>query len=151
MRPLIASVLAAGAIAVAVPVAAQAASAQAASGPTADMVLARQHITVGTSPRLTYVTSGAPAGSATYLEIRQAGPGNPWAEAQRLGTAGSVTAPAIRSGSYRLRVAITRAGRTIAASGSVSLVVRPAPHSSTPSWLPWLGKAALLLLGYLLA
>lgn len=155
MRPLIPfAAAAAGVIAVAVP-----SAAQAASTPTAVVALARHHVVSGARPGLTYLTSGAPAGSATYLEVRRAGAGYGWAETRRLGTSGTIAAPAFPAGTYQLRVAITRAGHTVAASSATRLTVAPARQakpsaapapSSSSDGFSWLGKAALLFLSYLL-
>jgi hypothetical protein len=150
--PLVAAAL--GVIVVAAP-----GTAQAASTPAASVVLARHHIVSGTRPGLTYLTAGLPAGSVTYLEVRRAGAGHGWADDRRLGTAGTVTAPAIPAGVYLFRVVAIRAGHTVVASSGTRLTVAPARHSkpagapapgSSPSSYAWLGQAALLVLGFLL-
>jgi chorismate-pyruvate lyase len=129
----------------------QAASASVASGPRVEMALARQHVTAGHRAGLTYLASGVPSGGRVYLEVRLAGTGRHWLLARRLHRAGTVTAPALRAGSYWLRTVIVRGGRVLAASARSHLTVSAASssHFSLGS-LAWLGKAALLLIGYLL-
>ena len=149
MRTLIPAAAAAGLIALAAPLAAQAAVT-----PQANLVLATSRVTAGSHPKLTYLTSGLPAGAVTRLEIRRAGPGYRWLTAERLGRAGTITTPALGAGVYLYRVEITAAGRLLATSRPVSLTVRPAAGASASSgssdtW-SWLGQAALLVLGYLL-
>lgn len=151
MRTFISLTAAAGVIALAAPQ-----IAEAATGPSATVALARHQVTAGTRPSLTYVTADRPAGAATYLEVRQAGAGYHWFEARRLGQAGTVRVPAVPAGSYQVRVVIARSGHLIAASPATGLRVTraappaPAQHGSSSSLWSWVGKAALMVLGYLL-
>jgi hypothetical protein len=150
MRIFVSLTAAAGVIALAAPQ-----IAEAATGPSATVALARHQVTAGTRPSLTYVTADRPEGSATYLEVRQAGSGHHWFEERRLGQAGTVRVPTVPAGSYQLRVVITRSGHLVAASPATRLRVTraapaPAQHGSSSGLMSWIGKAALMVLGYLL-
>jgi hypothetical protein len=146
MRFLIPLAAAAGVLTLAVP-----ATAEAASAPTAAVALAHSQISSGSKPSITYLTAGLPAGSVTLLQERRAGSRHGWTAVERLGTAGTVSAPALPAGVWQFRLIAGDGGRRVLASASAYLTVEPAPaHSSGGTdWsrlgalVPWL----LLLFG----
>jgi hypothetical protein len=109
-------------------------AAQAATRPAATVKLAQDRVTAGSTPSLTYLTSGAPAGSVTYLEVEQTGTGL-WAEAERLGRSGTVTLPPVSTGEFSFRLLITDSGRPVATSPAVTLTVVPAQPQGMFAWL----------------
>jgi hypothetical protein len=109
-------------------------AAQAATRPAATVTLAKDRVTAGSTPSLTYLTSGAPAGSVTYLEVEQTGTGQ-WAEAERLGRSGTVTLPPVTTGMFSFRLLVTAAGHPVVTSPAVNLTVVPAQPMDMFSWL----------------
>jgi|SRR5947207_6173710 len=113
-------------------------AAQAATKPAATVTLAHDRVTAGSTPSLTYLTSGVPAGSVTYLEVEQAGTGQ-WAEAERLGRSGTVTLPPVSTGTFSFRLLVTGSGHPVVASPAVNLTVVPAQQPQ--GMFSWLGQA----------
>ncbi|HEY1617656.1 MAG TPA: hypothetical protein VGG25_08560 [Streptosporangiaceae bacterium] len=130
---------------------ARAASASVTQGPRVEMAMTRQHVTAGHRAGLTYLAAGVPAGGRVLLEVRRAGAGQHWLLARRLHRAGTISAPALPVGGYWLRAVVARGGRMLAASARSHLTVSAArSHGLSLGSLSWLGKAALLIIGYLL-
>jgi hypothetical protein len=100
-------------------------SAQAATmdRPSAAMTFASPRVAAGTSPVLTFLTTGTPAASVIYLE-RTSGTGQAWQPVARVSaTSGTVRAPADPAGTWEYRILVTDGGKVVAASAPEALTV----------------------------
>jgi hypothetical protein len=133
MRKRVLLAVAMGIIALAVPIAAQAAIT-----PVARLSLASSHVTQGGTTRFTYSTSGLPAGSVVDLQGRVNG--GAWKlMSARLGRSGQIVEAGTPVGNFQFRLLVTDARRHVTVSPVVNLIVQRASGGNPGRPSPWWG------------
>jgi hypothetical protein len=91
--------------------------------PSATMAFALSSVAAGSSPVLTFLTTGTPAGSVVYLE-RTSGASQAWQPVARVNaTSGTVRAPADPAGTWEYRILVTDGAKVVDVSAPKALTV----------------------------
>jgi hypothetical protein len=106
-----------------------------ASGPSASVSLSAPSVTAGTDPALNYNVSGAPSGSAIYLEQSTDG-GQSWQPVQLLpASRGSVDLQPSAAGTINYEVVVQQGGTVVFSSAPTTLTVTNSSSQSDNSWI----------------
>jgi hypothetical protein len=126
MRKLVPLAITASILVFAAPIAAQAA---ATAVPSATIALANSTVAANASAQLSYATNDVPADAHVILQAHAAD-SNTWVNLETLHADGTVSLPALPTGTYDFRIRIARGQHTLTVSPESALTVTPASSGS---------------------